>query len=56
MCIFCKRDVKTREHHIIPRCKGGTKTVPACENCENFIHATWSHLQLRDTYKTLKQF
>lgn len=52
-CVFCKRDVPTRGHHLIPRCKGGTEIVPTCESCENFIHGNWSHLELRDNYNTV---
>lgn len=52
-CSFCQRPVPTREHHIVPRCKGGKQTVPACVSCEDFIHKTWTHNQLRDTYNTV---
>lgn len=53
-CVFCGMDVFTREHHIIPRAKGGKETVSACETCENFIHKTWSHNELRDTYNNVE--
>ncbi|MFN7140457.1 MAG: hypothetical protein ACK4UN_14060 [Limisphaerales bacterium] len=54
-CVFCKREgVKTRGHHIVPRCKGGREIVPACQSCEDFIHKTWSHNQLRDTYNNVE--
>lgn len=53
-CVFCGMDVPTREHHIIPRAKGGKETVSACETCENFIHKTWSHNELRDTYNNVE--
>jgi len=52
-CDFCKRNVPTREHHVVPRCKGGRETVPTCQSCEDFIHKTWSHNELRDTYNTV---
>jgi len=42
-CVFCKRKVPTRGHHVVPRCKGGRKTAPTCQSCEDFIHKTWSH-------------
>lgn len=53
-CVFCGMDVSTIEHHIIPRSKGGTKTVSSCETCENFCHKTWSHNELRDTYNNVE--
>jgi hypothetical protein len=52
-CVFCKRNVSIRGHHIVPKCKGGTTIVSSCESCENFIHATWSHNELRDIYNTV---
>lgn len=52
-CSFCGMDTSVRMHHLIPRAKGGIVTVPACEVCENYIHKTWSHIQLRDTYNTV---
>lgn len=52
-CVFCGMDVLTREHHIIPRAKGGFETVSACETCESFIHKTWSHNELRDTFNNV---
>lgn len=54
VCVFCEMNVPTREHHIIPRAKGGKTTVSACETCENFIHKTWSHNELRDTYNNVE--
>ncbi len=37
-CVFCKRQVPTRGHHVVPRCKGGTEIVPTCHSCEDFTH------------------
>ena len=54
MCVFCLREVGTRRHHIIPRSKGGRVTVPTCEACESFIHRTFTHNELRDTYSTVE--
>jgi hypothetical protein len=53
-CAFCKREVPTRGHHVVPRCKGGTEIVPTCHSCEDFIHKTWSHNELRDTFNTVE--
>ncbi len=52
-CAFCKRKVPTRGHHVVPRCKGGKDTAPTCHSCEDFIHKTWSHNELRDKFNTI---
>jgi len=54
-CAFCKRRVPTRGHHVVPRCKGGTEIVPTCPSCEDFIHQTWSHNELRDEFNTVEK-
>ncbi len=54
-CVFCKRKVSTRGHHVVPRCKGGTETAPTCHSCEDFIHKTWSHKDLRDAFNTVEK-
>lgn len=56
-CVFCKRlgVPKTHGHHIVPKCKGGTDVRPTCGACGSFIHATWSHNQLRDEFNTVEK-
>jgi hypothetical protein len=54
MCVFCLRDVPTRQHHIVPKSKGGRITRPTCEDCETFIHRTLTHKQLRDHFPTVE--
>ena len=54
-CAFCKRRVPTRGHHVVPRCKGGRDTAPTCHSCEDFIHKTWTHNELRDTFNTVEK-
>jgi hypothetical protein len=29
-CAFCNREVPTRGHHVVPRCKGGRDIAPTC--------------------------
>jgi hypothetical protein len=53
-CVFCDREVLTRQHHIVPKSKGGKETVSACESCENYIHKTWTHNELRDIYNNVE--
>jgi hypothetical protein len=54
-CVFCHRRVPTRGHHVVPRCKGGRDVAPTCHSCEDFIHKTWTHNQLRDHFNTVEK-
>ena len=53
-CSFCGMDTSVRMHHLIPRAKNGTETTPTCQLCENYIHSTWTHNQLRDTFNSIE--
>ena len=55
ICVFCRREVPTRGHHVVPRCKGGRETAPTCRSCEDFIHKTWTHNELRDTFNAVEK-
>ena len=55
ICVFCQRNVPTRGHHVVPRCKGGREIAPTCHSCEDFIHETWTHNQLRDDFNTVEK-
>ena len=55
ICAFCNREVPTRGHHVVPRCKGGRDIAPTCHSCEDFIHKTWTHNELRDTFNTVQK-
>jgi len=39
----------------VPRCKGGRDIAPACHSCEDFIHKTWTHNELRETFNTVEK-
>ncbi|HEX9048490.1 MAG TPA: hypothetical protein VF988_15790 [Verrucomicrobiae bacterium] len=54
-CVFGLRSVPTRGHHVVPRCKGGRNIAPTCHSCEDFIHKTWSHNQLRDEFNSVEK-
>jgi len=43
------------EHHLIPKCRGGTYKVPICVDCHRQIHALFSNKQLEgfDRIETL---
>jgi hypothetical protein len=53
-CEFCKLNVHTRQHHLIPRARGGIDAVACCETCESYLHKTWDHRQLRDTFNSVE--
>lgn len=37
ICFECGAPA-TEEHHVIPACLGGTKTVPLCLRCHSLVH------------------
>ena len=37
ICFECGKPAECR-HHVVPKCKGGTKTVPLCSACHALIH------------------
>lgn len=53
-CELCQMEVETRKHHLIPKSKGGKETIDCCFTCENYLHKTWSHNQLRDVYNSVE--
>ena len=53
-CEFCGMITSTRGHHVIPRSKGGKVIVDTCETCESYIHKTWTHNELRDTFNSVE--
>lgn len=53
MCVFCGLNILTRGHHIVPKSKGGTVIKNTCQTCEDFIHNTWTHNELRDFFNTI---
>lgn len=53
ICELCRLKTQTRRHHLIPRCKNGKETINCCFTCEDYLHKTWSHNQLRDTYNNV---
>ncbi len=55
VCAFWNREVPTRGHHVVPRCKGGQYIAPTCRSCEDSIHKPWMHNELRDTFNTVEK-
>jgi len=38
VCFECGESEKIHNHHVVPRIKGGTKTIPLCEVCHGKVH------------------
>jgi hypothetical protein len=38
LCFECGIDGEIHNHHVVPKSKGGTKTVPLCTICHGKIH------------------
>jgi hypothetical protein len=36
-CFECGKPAQNR-HHVVPKCKGGTKTIPLCLECHGKVH------------------
>ena len=56
-CAFCGRTgaAGVHGHHVIPACKKGKVVEKICGSCGSFIHKTWSHNELRDTFNTVEK-
>jgi len=37
-CFECGSTDNIHQHHVVPRIKGGNKTVPLCETCHSLVH------------------
>ena len=37
-CFECEAVGPLHDHHVVPRSRGGTKTVPLCERCHGMAH------------------
>jgi hypothetical protein len=53
-CSFCGMKAPVNMHHIVPKSLGGKTTAPTCTVCEGYIHANWTHKELRDTFNTIE--
>lgn len=54
-CPLCEREVpEFSDHHLVPKCRGGTETLPICLTCHNAIHATFTNKQLERKYSTVE--
>jgi hypothetical protein len=38
-CFECNKQTKyIHFHHVVPKCLGGTRTVPLCDKCHGLVH------------------
>jgi hypothetical protein len=55
ICPLCERAVpKFSDHHLVPKCRGGTEKLPICLDCHKAIHATFSNKELEREYFTVE--
>ena len=38
LCFECGSDENIHNHHVVPKIKGGTKTIPLCQLCHTKVH------------------
>ena len=38
ICFECGSDENIHHHHVVPKIKGGTKTIPLCQLCHAKVH------------------
>ncbi len=61
-CFDCGSSSKIHYHHVVPKRRGGTKTVPLCEPCHMKVHGktmnmtSMSHEKIRELHKEGKVY
>jgi hypothetical protein len=38
VCFECEKEGEIHNHHVVPRVRGGTKTIPLCTECHGIVH------------------
>jgi hypothetical protein len=38
LCFECSSDQDIHQHHVVPKSRGGTKTIPLCRYCHHLVH------------------
>lgn len=55
-CQLCFRSpIDTEEHHLIPKSKGGERTVSICSSCHRRIHSLFTNGELARKLNTLEK-
>lgn len=56
ICPLCNREVPhCSDHHLTPRSRGGTETLPLCLDCHKSVHAFFTNKELEDKYNTVEE-
>jgi hypothetical protein len=56
-CPLCERDAPEElvsDHHLVPKSRGGKKTLAICADCHRQVHALWTNKQLADEFHTVE--
>lgn len=55
-CALCTRPLagKVEKHHLVPRLKGGTDTVPLHAICHKKIHSLFTESELANNFNTVE--
>ncbi|MBD3240485.1 MAG: hypothetical protein GF331_07855 [Chitinivibrionales bacterium] len=57
-CALCGRRPETpaymEQHHLVPRCKKGRRTVPVCIDCGDQLHKLFSIQDLQRTFNSIE--
>lgn len=53
-CPLCERpNLNPSDHHLVPKSRGGKKTLAICRDCHRAIHALFSNKELEQRYSTV---
>ncbi|NIP29502.1 MAG: HNH endonuclease [Candidatus Dadabacteria bacterium] len=57
ICLICRRKLEQPfdKHHIIPKSKGGKKTILIHRICHSKIHSVLTENQLKNNYNTVEK-
>ena len=56
-CALCHHAYDARDltkHHVVPKSRGGTDTVPLCKPCHKQVHALFTERELEERYGTVE--
>jgi 5-methylcytosine-specific restriction enzyme A len=54
-CVLCERKVRSvTYHHLVPKSRGGTETVPLCSPCHATLHKFFTNQTLARELHTIE--
>jgi 5-methylcytosine-specific restriction endonuclease McrA len=53
-CALCERAVETTRHHLVPKNRKESETVPLCQPCHQQVHASFTHYELKQLYDSVE--